>query len=259
VRLKNDIAFSQWCNANRLGEDIISKNERAALIKVGSDMPYWRARIVEAKGRSIRMIVENNPPPEVSQHRETSLPPRRKPSTASPQPAPKAALPAGAKAKPPPFTGRWVKPKSGAKPIDIEALRQELADADEVIAELRTRLAAWDSALAREGLSMREKPREVTAVEGLDRVSKTDETMVSVRVLIDQLTPIIESLRREGKRNMATASIIASTDAAFNLQKLLDHWASDDPTVCRSRGHAVPGKASAKAAADKPASDDTRH
>ena len=65
VRLKNDIAFGRWCNANGLGEDVISKNERAALIKVGADIPYWRGRIVEAKGRSIRMIVENNPPPEV--------------------------------------------------------------------------------------------------------------------------------------------------------------------------------------------------
>ena len=91
-RLEHDVAFHEWCNANELGEDVISKNERAALIKVGSNMPYWSARIAEAKSRSIRMIVENNPPPDVSRDRETSpLSPRHKT-----KPGPKPAAPSSA-------------------------------------------------------------------------------------------------------------------------------------------------------------------
>jgi hypothetical protein len=83
MRLKNDAEFGAWCKANGLGEDVISKNERVALIKVGSNMPYWQARIAAAKGRSIRMIVENDRPPGVSRHRETSSAHREISSTAA--------------------------------------------------------------------------------------------------------------------------------------------------------------------------------
>lgn len=130
---------------------------------------------------------------------------------------------------------------------EVATLQRELADADEEFKELQARLAAWTSALAREGLSMREERGKVTAVAGLDRVSSTDETRVSIHVLIEKLTPIIKFLRTEGGKRMATSTIIAAEDAAIKLTGLLDQWASDDPTVRRVRGHAVPSKASTKA------------
>jgi hypothetical protein len=47
---------------------------------------------------------------------------------------------------------------------------------------------------------------------------------VSVEVLTEQLAPIIEALRIEGRKNMATIAPAQVAYLAARLKKLLDEW-----------------------------------
>jgi hypothetical protein len=82
LELRNeDAAFGRWCAANSLGETILNRNDRAALIKVGADLPYWRAELARTKSRSLKLIVQREPPPGVSP--PVKHPSRRKPGAAA--------------------------------------------------------------------------------------------------------------------------------------------------------------------------------
>lgn len=56
------------------------------------------------------------------------------------------------------------------------------------------------------------------------RIFQLDKT-ISSSELINKLTPIIEGLRAEGKKNMVTMSPQTVAVLAYRLQKLLDEWA----------------------------------
>jgi hypothetical protein len=56
------------------------------------------------------------------------------------------------------------------------------------------------------------------------RIFKISKT-ISSNELIEKLTPIIEGLRDEGKKNMVTMSPQTVAVLAHRLQKLLDEWA----------------------------------
>ena len=56
------------------------------------------------------------------------------------------------------------------------------------------------------------------------RIFKINKT-ISSNELIEKLTPIIEGLRAEGKKNMVTMSPQTVAVLAHRLQKLLDEWA----------------------------------
>jgi hypothetical protein len=64
---KDDISFGDWCNANGLGESRISRNDRAALIKIGADLDYYREALMKTDSWSLRLIVKQDQPPGVSQ------------------------------------------------------------------------------------------------------------------------------------------------------------------------------------------------
>jgi hypothetical protein len=67
-----------------------------------------------------------------------------------------------------------------------------------------------------------EKKKVGTHVEY--RIFKMKKT-ISSNELIEKLTPIIEGLRAEGKKNMVTMSPQTVAVLAHRLQKLLDEWA----------------------------------
>jgi hypothetical protein len=57
--LKNDAAFGKWCSDNSFSLRVIDKDNRAALIRVGRNLPYWRTRLPEAKGQSLRYVIKD--------------------------------------------------------------------------------------------------------------------------------------------------------------------------------------------------------
>ena len=87
LSFSNDTDFGKWCEANRLGFAFINHNDRAALIRIGADLDYWRDRIAKSDSRSLPRIVANDiPPPEVSPARiparhQTKPGPKPKPAT----------------------------------------------------------------------------------------------------------------------------------------------------------------------------------
>jgi hypothetical protein len=85
-KLKHDAAFGDWCEANDCGFDLFSKDERAALVRIGADLSHWRNVLGKTESRSLRLIVQKEPSPEVSQ--AAILPPRHK---TKPGPKAKAA------------------------------------------------------------------------------------------------------------------------------------------------------------------------
>jgi hypothetical protein len=95
--LKHDTAFGQWCEANRLGFDLFSKDERAALIKIGADLPYWRETLAKTESRSLRLIVQKEPPPQGIA--TAAIPPRH---TTKPGPKPSIGPSTGAASSPKP-------------------------------------------------------------------------------------------------------------------------------------------------------------
>lgn len=64
---KDDISFGNWCDGNELGENRLSRNDRAALIKIGADLDYYREALTKTERWSLRLIVKEDPPPGVSQ------------------------------------------------------------------------------------------------------------------------------------------------------------------------------------------------
>jgi hypothetical protein len=70
--------------------------------------------------------------------------------------------------------------------------------------------------------------KSVARREGLNdafqyRIFATEKKISSFE-LIEKLTPIIEYLRTEGKKNMATSTIVAARESATRLEKLLKEW-----------------------------------
>jgi hypothetical protein len=60
--IKNDTTFGNWCSDNGFGLSKIDKDNRAALIRVGRNLPYWRTRLAEAKiGQSLRYLIKDVP------------------------------------------------------------------------------------------------------------------------------------------------------------------------------------------------------
>jgi predicted transcriptional regulator len=76
------------------------------------------------------------------------------------------------------------------------------------------------------------------------------EKMVSIHVLIEELHPLFERVREQSQRHLAQLSKSELAIIASEGKRLLDRWASDDPTVRRVRGHVVPPTARQKEASD---------
>lgn len=74
--------------------------------------------------------------------------------------------------------------------------------------------------------------------EGLE----ANEKMISVHVLIEEFVPLFERVKEQSKRHVGLISKGELLLIASEGQRLLDGWASDDPTVQRTRGHVVPFK-----------------
>ena len=68
------------------------------------------------------------------------------------------------------------------------------------------------------------------------------EKMVSIHVLIEKLSPLFERVLAQSKAHRAALSHTELAMIAGEGRRLLDSWASDDPTVRRVRGHVVPPK-----------------
>lgn len=66
------------------------------------------------------------------------------------------------------------------------------------------------------------------------------EKMVSIHVLIEKLSPLFERVLAQSKAHRAALSHTELAMVAGEGRRLLDSWASDDPTVRRVRGHVVP-------------------
>jgi len=104
--------------------------------------------------------------------------------------------------------GRWHQPQDIATSLD--APRTAVIDIIEhAIANGRPRVRAqWER---RKG--------------GAYRLLSSTEKTVSLGVLIEELTPIIQDLREQGKKRLETISIGNVAGAAAKLQKLLNDWA----------------------------------
>lgn len=76
------------------------------------------------------------------------------------------------------------------------------------------------------------------------------EKMISIHVLIETLHPLFERVREQSQRHLAQLSKSELAIIASEGKRLLDRWASDDPTVRRVRGHVVPPTARQKEASD---------
>jgi hypothetical protein len=68
------------------------------------------------------------------------------------------------------------------------------------------------------------------------------EKMVSIHVLIEKLSPLFDRILAQSKAHRAALSHTELAMIAGEGRRLLDSWASDDPTVRRVRGHVVPSK-----------------
>ena len=68
------------------------------------------------------------------------------------------------------------------------------------------------------------------------------EKMVSIHVLIEKLSPLFDRILAQSKAHRAALSHTELAMVAGEGRRLLDSWASDDPTVRRVRGHVVPPK-----------------
>jgi hypothetical protein len=84
----------------------------------------------------------------------------------------------------------------------------------------------------------------------LGRRESHTEKMVSIHVLIEALHPLFERVREQSQRHLAMLSKSELAIVASEGKRLLDSWASDDPTVRRVRGHVVPPTARQKEASD---------
>ena len=78
-RLVDHAVFGKWCGDNGLGAAVITKDERAALIKIGADLPYWRETLAKTESRSLRLITAKQADPFSHM--------RQAPSTAAPAPS----------------------------------------------------------------------------------------------------------------------------------------------------------------------------
>ena len=206
--LRNDAEFGQWCEDNGLGLEIIDKDNRAALIRVGRNLPYWRERLAEAKGQSLRTLIRNTPDEEVSQ---PAIPSRH---TTKPGPKPRdnqvEAIAREHKAK----TGEWPTSAQLAKKAEVNP-----RNADNALRAAKAYEAGQNS---------------------------QEEKMISVHVLIEELHPLFQRVLAQSRMHDARISKGELAMIAGKGQRLLDQWASDDPNVRRLRGRVVPLKQSAK-------------
>ena len=69
-----------------------------------------------------------------------------------------------------------------------------------------------------------------------------EEKMISIHVLIEKLSPLFDRILAQSKAHRAALSHTELAMIAGEGRRLLDSWASDDPTVRRVRGHVVPPK-----------------
>jgi hypothetical protein len=94
--MKNDAEFGKWCSDNGLSLKVIDKDNRAALIRCGRNLAYWRARLAaeDSKiGQSLRYLIKDVPDEEVSlaaipARHQTKPGPKPKPETPSWMPSP---------------------------------------------------------------------------------------------------------------------------------------------------------------------------
>jgi|SRR6185436_3359479 transposase len=70
--------------------------------------------------------------------------------------------------------------------------------------------------------------------------SQSTEKMVSIHVLIEALQPLSKRVQEQANRHAAMVDHVELAHIAGDLRRLLDEWASDDPTVRRVRGRIVP-------------------
>ena len=82
TRLVDHAEFGKWCDDNGLSAADITKDERAALIKIGADIGYWRETLAKTESRSLRLITAKRADP-FSQAAKSS-------PVATPHPAPQA-------------------------------------------------------------------------------------------------------------------------------------------------------------------------
>jgi hypothetical protein len=82
MQMVDHAVFGEWCDENGFNADAVTKDERAALIKIGADLPYWRETLAKTKSRSLRLITAKQADP-FSQLRQA--PPADGPATVAQQ------------------------------------------------------------------------------------------------------------------------------------------------------------------------------
>jgi hypothetical protein len=63
AQFKDHAEFGKWLNANGFGENVLSHQDRAALIQFGSDLRLARSILEKAESWSVRVIHQNEWPP----------------------------------------------------------------------------------------------------------------------------------------------------------------------------------------------------
>jgi hypothetical protein len=200
VRLQSDQAFGSWCRENHFGEDVLSKNDRTALVAFGRD-PQRACEVLEATHRrSLRSIYENDwrqaggsqirepkpePPPASPQTFDVPITPAsQKPQTII---VPVITTPAGT-----PLATPFV-PRSQVNEAVNEARRaQRSADADYAreSAEIEARFAA---------------DPDWSAADEIERLRGENDRL---KAEVARLTAENDALRAELRRVEAVAEII---------------------------------------------------
>ena len=96
------------------------------------------------------------------------------------------------------------------------------------------------------GLNPRNFDNALRAAKAFEAGQNSHEKTVSIHVLIEELHPLFQRVLTQAKVHQASVSQGELAMIAGKGQRLLDQWASDDPSVRRLRGRVVPLKQSAK-------------
>ena len=96
------------------------------------------------------------------------------------------------------------------------------------------------------GLNPRNFDNALRAAKAFEAGQNSHEKTVSIHVLIEELHPLFQRVLTQAKVHQASVSQGELAMIAGKGQRLLDQWASDDPSVRRLRGRVVPIKQSAK-------------
>ena len=202
--LKNDAEFGKWCSDSGFSLKVIDKDNRAALIRIGRNVPYWRKRLAEIKtSQSLRYLIKDVPDEEVSL----------------------AAIPARHQTKP------------GPKPAEAQPTAVDQAEYDRLVEQGRKIVAETKRSAPQSDDDAEDAPSTPAAplkgepgfrsakdvAKELKRTAKADGNS-----LVAKLLPLIDQVEEQSKRHVGLISTSSLLIAASGMRRLLADAATSD-------------------------------